>query len=138
MFTDRYLEMGACLSAYSIATPVLVIRFDVSAQQRVYMPPYYWASGMNLLLMYKFPRVKFVGYKIKALHSDCIRNCSLRNNISQEAYMRYYRKVPALGQKSNAGLTYSILPTISFKTVPLDVRRCFKMSSLQFHFQFGK
>jgi hypothetical protein len=35
MFTDRYLEMGAYLSAYCIATAVL-IHFEVSAQQRVY------------------------------------------------------------------------------------------------------
>jgi hypothetical protein len=85
-------------------------------------------------------------------------------------YVWSYRKVPGLGQKRNAGLTYSILAAISLKiflgtyTViplffpcfrstmevillnaveyhlwfPLDVRHCFKMSSLQFHFQFGK
>jgi hypothetical protein len=31
--------------------------------------------------------------------------------------MRYYWKVPGLGQKINAGLTYSILAAISFKIV---------------------
>jgi hypothetical protein len=29
--------------------------------------------------------------------------------------MRFYRKVPGLGRKRNAGLTYSILAAISFK-----------------------
>jgi hypothetical protein len=35
LFTDRYLETGVCLSAYCIAAAVLV-RFEVSAQQRAY------------------------------------------------------------------------------------------------------
>jgi hypothetical protein len=39
VFTDRYLETGVCLTAYCIATAVLV-RFEVSVQQRVYMPQY--------------------------------------------------------------------------------------------------
>jgi hypothetical protein len=33
--------------------------------------------------------------------------------------MRFYQKVPGLGQKRNAGLTYSILAVISFKIVYL-------------------
>jgi hypothetical protein len=78
-----------------------------------------------------------------------------------------YWKIPGLGQKRNAGLTYSILAAISSKIVsmatyivvpsffpcfksnvevvflnaveyhlrfPLDIRHCFKTSSLQFHF----
>jgi hypothetical protein len=84
---------------------------------------------------------------------------------------KVYQKALGLGQKRNAGLTYSILAATSFKIVslgaytaiplffarfqniveaifvnaveyrlrfPLDVRHCFKMSSLQLHFQFGK
>jgi hypothetical protein len=35
----RYLETGVCLSAYRTATAVIV-RFEVSAQQRVYTPQY--------------------------------------------------------------------------------------------------
>jgi hypothetical protein len=77
-----------------------------------------------------------------------------------------YLKVPGLGQKRNDCLNYSILAVISFGTytvipwffprfrrtvevtflnaveyhfrLPLDVKHCFKMSSLQFHFQLGK
>jgi hypothetical protein len=37
VFTDRYLEKGVSLSAYCIATSVLVACFEVCAQQRVYM-----------------------------------------------------------------------------------------------------
>jgi hypothetical protein len=37
VFTDRYLETGVCLSAYCVATAVLV-RFEVCAQQWVYTP----------------------------------------------------------------------------------------------------
>jgi hypothetical protein len=40
VFTERCLETGVCLSAYCIATAVLVVRFEVSAQQRVHMPHY--------------------------------------------------------------------------------------------------
>jgi hypothetical protein len=86
--------------------------------------------------------------------------------LMHSLFYEVYRKVPELGQKRNSGLTYSILATISFGTYtailsffpsfkstvevilinaveyclrfPLDVRRCLKMSSLQFHFQFGK
>jgi hypothetical protein len=36
---DRCIEMGVCLSAHCIETAVLV-RFEVSAQQRVYTPKY--------------------------------------------------------------------------------------------------
>jgi hypothetical protein len=39
VFTDRYLETGVCLSAYCLATAVLV-RFKVSAQQRVHTQQY--------------------------------------------------------------------------------------------------
>jgi hypothetical protein len=39
MSTDGCLEKDVCLSAYCIATAVLV-RFEVSAQQRVYKPQY--------------------------------------------------------------------------------------------------
>jgi hypothetical protein len=38
--TGRYLKTGVCLSAYCIATAVLIIRFVVSAKQRVYTPHY--------------------------------------------------------------------------------------------------
>jgi hypothetical protein len=36
VFTGRCLETGVCLSACFIVTAVLVVRFEVSAQQRVY------------------------------------------------------------------------------------------------------
>jgi hypothetical protein len=74
-----------------------------------------------------------------------------------------YRKVPEIGQKISAGLTYSISAAISFKIVSLgtytlrkhhgsnfpywcrsrlqsltNVRHCFKTAFLQFHFQSGK
>jgi hypothetical protein len=49
------------------------------------------------------------------------------------AYTRGYQKVPGLGQKRNAGLTYSILAAISFKIVSLGTYKlipsflpCFK------------
>jgi hypothetical protein len=73
-------------------------------------------------------------------------------------FMRFYRKVPRLGKQIIAGLTYSILVAISFKTVPssapcymhhvnaveyhlwfpFDVGCCIKMLLVQFHFQLGK
>jgi hypothetical protein len=34
------MEMGVCLSAYCVATAVLVVLFEVSAQQRAYTPQY--------------------------------------------------------------------------------------------------
>jgi hypothetical protein len=40
--------------------------------------------------------------------------------LGKGAYMTGYRKVPGLGQKRNAGLTYSILAAISFKIVALE------------------
>jgi hypothetical protein len=40
---------------------------------------------------------------------------SLLEGLNKNQYMRFYRKVPGLGQKRNAGLTYSILAAISFK-----------------------
>jgi hypothetical protein len=40
MFTDRCLETGVCLSAYCIATAVLVVHLEVSTQQRIYTPQY--------------------------------------------------------------------------------------------------
>jgi hypothetical protein len=51
IFTGLYLEKGVCLSAYCVATAVLV-----SAQQRVYTPQYYilLESGrfaVNILLV---------------------------------------------------------------------------------------
>jgi hypothetical protein len=78
--------------------------------------------------------------------------------------MNFYGKVPGLGQERNDGLTYlilaAILKTVSLGThttdpwnnmegislnaveyrlrFPLDVRHCFKMPSIQFHFQFGR
>jgi hypothetical protein len=91
--------------------------------------------------------------------------------LSRVYFMMCYLKVPGLGKKRDAGLTYSILAAISLKIVslgtytvipsfflhfkitmkviflnaveyrlqfPLDVRHCFKTSSLQFHFQCGK
>jgi hypothetical protein len=36
-------------------------------------------------------------------------------------HMKSYRKIPRLGQKRNAGLTYSILAAISFKIAPLGM-----------------
>jgi hypothetical protein len=36
VFIARYLETDVCLSSYCIATAVLVVRFEVSAQQRHY------------------------------------------------------------------------------------------------------
>jgi hypothetical protein len=41
MFTGRYLETVVYISTYRIATAVLVIRFKVSARQRVYTPQYF-------------------------------------------------------------------------------------------------
>jgi hypothetical protein len=52
----------------------------------------------------------------------------MRSTVKAETYTclfyikkreRFYWKVPRLGQKSNADLTYSILATISYKTVSL-------------------
>jgi hypothetical protein len=40
VFSGRFLETAVCLSAYCIATALLV-RFEVSTQQRVYMPQYF-------------------------------------------------------------------------------------------------
>jgi hypothetical protein len=56
VFTGSYLGTGVCLSAYCIATVVLVVRFEVSAQQRAYTPQYYilLESGffvVNILLV---------------------------------------------------------------------------------------
>jgi hypothetical protein len=38
MSTDHCWKTGVCLSAYYIATAVLVVRFEVSARQQVYTP----------------------------------------------------------------------------------------------------
>jgi hypothetical protein len=38
--TKPLLETGVCLAAYRIATAVLIVCFEISAQQWVYMPQY--------------------------------------------------------------------------------------------------
>jgi hypothetical protein len=43
------------------------------------------------------------------------------NITATTAHMRCCQKVPGLGQKRNAGLTYSILAAISFKIVSLGM-----------------
>jgi hypothetical protein len=50
VFTDCYLETGVCLSTYCIEMAILLVCFKVSAQQRVYMPQYYFItlSGARL------------------------------------------------------------------------------------------
>jgi hypothetical protein len=50
VFTGRHLETGVCLSTYCTATAVLVVRFEVSAEQRVYTPQYY------IITQYYVPR----------------------------------------------------------------------------------
>jgi hypothetical protein len=45
-----------------------------------------------------------------------------RHSVS---FMRCYLKVPGLGKKGNAGLTYSILAAISFKIVSLGMYTVF-------------
>jgi hypothetical protein len=64
--------------------------------------------------------------------------------------MRHYRKFPGLGQKRNAGLTYSIWAAISFKIVSLGTYTaissfftCFKrtveivfLHTVEYHWQF--
>jgi hypothetical protein len=78
-------------------------------------------------------------------------------------YYKVYWKVPELGQKRNAGLTYTIVSLVTYAAItlyfqcfkstveiillnsvkycflfPLDVRHCFEISSCQLYFKFGK
>jgi hypothetical protein len=39
-YFDRCVETDVCLSAYCIETAVLVVLYEVSAQQRIYTPQY--------------------------------------------------------------------------------------------------
>jgi hypothetical protein len=89
----------------------------------------------------QFPSLLFVLYCVYSLWSSShhdITEVSLSKIISKildmsvlnwffvqlemswkNTYTRFYQKVPGLGQKKNAGLTYSILAAISFKIVSL-------------------
>jgi hypothetical protein len=49
VFTGRYLETGAFLCAYCIATAVLV-RFVTSAQQRIYTTLYIYIHEYHLMV----------------------------------------------------------------------------------------
>jgi hypothetical protein len=50
-YLNSSIETGVCLSAYFIATAVLVVLFEVSAQQRVYTPQYFSESPLDNLTL---------------------------------------------------------------------------------------
>jgi hypothetical protein len=53
----------------------------------------------------------------RELHMKVYSQNVMSEGTVAQCCMRFYRKVSKLGQKRNAGLTYSILAAISFKIV---------------------
>jgi hypothetical protein len=74
-------------------------------------------------------------YNLKIGRPRVQANLIIYQAAVKNAVYEVYRKVPGLGQKRNAGLTYSILAAISFKIVSLGTYIAFPsfISTLQKH-----
>jgi hypothetical protein len=73
---------------------------------------------------------KYVKEEIIPLYSSYTKENLMHNRFVKDDLkagmctvnnMKFYQKVPGLGQKRNVGLTYSILADIYFKIVPLGM-----------------